>query len=133
MNAFQNLLEAGPCISVPITVINAPLFDEILKQYGNAAVESSNLSDRPQFDSMTGELTFRGELIREYAKRAKNVVAVLNALETACWPRCIGDPLPGGKNAERINNTVRSLNRGLMGIKFHAGGDGMSIRWKVQK
>ena len=77
-----------------------------------------------------GELMHEGELIRAYVKRATNCITVLAAFEELGWPPCIDDPLPGGKHSDRLNNTVRALNRRLRTIRFHAAGDGKSIRWK---
>jgi hypothetical protein len=110
----------------------AALRDEILKTQRQSSFDSAAPIGRPHFDASTGELTLRGEMVREYAKRAKNCFAVLSAFEESEWPPCIDDPLRDGKNAERLNNTVRSLNNGLRGIRFHAAGDGESIRWKSQ-
>jgi hypothetical protein len=121
----------GTCILVPITAANAALCDEILKLHRNAVVNSGTSADLPHFVAATGELTFRCELIREYTKRAENCLTVLTDFEESGWPPCILDPLPGGKNAERLNNTVRSLNNGIHSIRFHAGGDAKSIRWKT--
>jgi hypothetical protein len=122
---------AGTCISESITAAIAALCEELLKSQRHSFIDSAAPIERPHFDWTTGELTFRGELIREYVKRANNCRAVLAAFEESGWPLCIDDPLLGGKDADRLNNTVRSLNNGLRGIQFHAAGDGKSIRWKT--
>lgn len=89
-------------------------------------------SARPQFDAITRALTFRGEVVRTYTPRATNCLAVLQAFEEEGWPLRIDDPLKGGKDAARLNLAVRSLNRELRRIRFHAGGDGESFEWRVR-
>jgi hypothetical protein len=85
----------------------------------------------PTWDSESCRIIFRGEVVRSVAKRATNCICILTAFNECGWPYCIDDPLPGGKDADRLNQAVRTLNKGLHGIEFFAAGDGQSIGWKV--
>jgi hypothetical protein len=58
---------------------------------------------------------------------------VLDAFERQGWPERVADPLPaesGVDYAAWLRNTVKNLNRGLGGIKFHADGTKHGIRWE---
>lgn len=88
--------------------------------------------ERPNFDKETCELWFRGNLVCSFARRAKNCLAVLKAFQEVGWRARIDDPLPGGKDAERLGNTICTLNAKQNAIKFFAGGDGKSFCWKVK-
>lgn len=88
--------------------------------------------DKPHFDEDTGELSFRGQVLRSYCPRATNCLLVLKVFAEEGWPRRIDDPLPIGKNAQRISNTIRALNKQLRVIEFYAGGDGASFCWRVR-
>lgn len=88
--------------------------------------------DKPHFDEVTGELSFRGQVVRSYSPRGTNCLPVLIAFEEEGWPRRINDPLPVGKNAQRLSNTIRALNKKLRAIEFYAGGDGESFGWRVK-
>jgi hypothetical protein len=90
----------------------------------------SNYTNRPRWNSVKCELTFGLKRIRKVARRAHNCIAVLDAFEEHGWPYRIIDPLPDGKHAERLNNTIRTLNKGTCAITFQAGGDGASILWE---
>lgn len=88
--------------------------------------------DKPLFDEDTGELSFREHVLRSYCPRATNCLLVLKVFAEEGWPRRIDDPLPIGKNAQRISNTIRALNKKLRVIEFYAGGDRASFCWRVR-
>jgi hypothetical protein len=87
---------------------------------------------KPEWDKQSGHLVVSGRVVRKVARRAINCIAILDAFQECDWPLCIDDPLPCGKNAERLNNAVRTLNDSLSGIRFVAAGDGQSIGWRME-
>jgi hypothetical protein len=57
---------------------------------------------------------------------------VLDRFQSHRWPRVIdvSDLVPRGVNSKRwVGNTVKNLNRGLTGIRFHADGANHHISW----
>jgi hypothetical protein len=87
---------------------------------------------KPKWDRDSGELLLDGEVIRRVKslKKAKNIVAVLDAFEEEHWQRRIDDPLPGGRNQKRLHETVKRLNDGLEKIRFRADGSGEGFKWE---
>ncbi|MCI0334111.1 MAG: hypothetical protein L0228_12910, partial [Planctomycetes bacterium] len=77
-------------------------------------------------------LTFRGTVIRRYRGKsvARNIVRVLDTFEGAKWPPRIDDPLSGIPDSQRLRETVRTLNTGLLMIRFFADGDGKGVIWE---
>lgn len=88
--------------------------------------------EKPCWNRETLELTFVGAAIRRIGRpdKAKNVMTVLDAFQDCGWPSRIDDPLPGGRNQERLHRTIASLNHGLIGIKFSGDGSGEGFAWQ---
>lgn len=89
--------------------------------------------DRPVWNDDRLELMLRGQVVRRIRSRshARNVVRILDAFQDLDWPARIHDPLPGGADDERLRDTVKSLNRGLVGLKFRADGTGCGVVWEL--
>lgn len=87
----------------------------------------------PQWNRDTGELSLGGEVIKRIKNlgQATNITAVLDAFQEEGWLVRIDDPLPGGRNPERLKDTIRSLNENLSRIKFVGDGSGQGIRWEA--
>lgn len=80
------------------------------------------------------ELKLNGQTIRSVASRANasNVVAILEAFQSAGWPSKIDFPREFRGDVDRQGQIVKSLNRGLQSIKFERDGSGQGIRWRPQ-
>jgi len=113
-----------------VEVIAEKIRSQLLERVADLLADPS-AALRPRWNKDTGELRIGDNLVRELVKRAENCVAVLDAFEEEGWPASIDDPLSEGKNVQRLNNTVRSLNQNAVGIRFSAGGDGESVMWKI--
>lgn len=87
----------------------------------------------PVWDEKSGNLTFDGKAARHYEKRAYNCIAILDVFQLEGWPVRVDDPLPNGKNPERLSNTIKTLNTGLQTIEFFSGGDGQSTGWRKRE
>lgn len=89
-----------------------------------------SVREKPVWNKDTCVLTYRGKTIRRVRGRsvASNVPRILDAFEEDGWPERIDDPLPDGKNPQRLRETIRSLNEGLKDIRFFADGSGEGIR-----
>lgn len=88
----------------------------------------------PAYDSRTGRLSWRGTVVKELKRKAPNQRAILEAFEASGWRGPVDDPLGdggGAEAAERLRETVKSLNEGVPGgtIRFHADGRGGAVRW----
>jgi hypothetical protein len=104
----------------------------LLREYNEDVAESQDPVDRPVWDREQRQLCFNGTVVRTVAhpNAAKNIVSVLNAFEEAGWPPRIDDPLPGGRNSQRLHATIQSLNDGLTKIVFTADGTGKGYTWR---
>ncbi len=100
--------------------------DAIMGAVSHAAADPC----RPQFDELTGELWFRGELVREFRHSADCQRSILERFEAMRWFPVIPNPLPTGGNAgKRLNDAVRRLSRTCRPhLRFHTRGDGR-VRW----
>jgi hypothetical protein len=89
--------------------------------------------DKPEWVKGQGILRFRGEVVRRFRSGtvAKNCVKILDAFQEDGWPTRIDDPLDPHKHQQRLHETLRSLNKGLTEIGFHADGTGEGICWKA--
>lgn len=89
---------------------------------------------RPSWDRDALELKFGGEVVRRVsrANMAVNLIRLLDVFEEDGWPSRVDDPLPGSPDAVRLHKAVRSLNRGLTRIRFHADGTGEGVRWEFK-
>ena len=87
-------------------------------------------ADIPIWDRVQSELRFNGKVIRKVHRRAANLIRVLDAFQEQGWASRIDDPLPGGRDSQRLRETVRTLTDGEMPITFNSDGTGAGIEWK---
>jgi hypothetical protein len=87
---------------------------------------------QPNWNPTTGRLCWGNRTIRQYRRGsiAKNVTAILNVFEEEGWPEHVLDPMPGGKDSQRLHDTVRTLNKDLKVIRFRSCGDGTGVTWE---
>jgi hypothetical protein len=88
------------------------------------------MDDLPDWDASAGELSLGGEVIRHVSPQAKNVRKILNVFQEDHWKNHIDNPLPGGALSSTLRETVRTLNKGLSGIKFFCAGDAKGVQWQ---
>jgi hypothetical protein len=84
----------------------------------------------PHWDSDKSELSYGGIVLLKIKQPAKNIRAVLSAFEEQGWPSRTPDPMLGGKNPQRLNDTCRRLNVGQAGLHFSGDGTGTGICWE---
>ena len=130
MNQLKVQSVFSPLLSLSFTTADPQIDCRIYAAYPSAPNGIVLPSYQPHFDQATGRLSFGGQVIRTYSRRATNCFPVLRAFEELNWPPCIDDPLSGGKNSARLNNTVRTLKTNLRLIEFYAAGDGASFGWR---
>jgi hypothetical protein len=103
----------------------------------NGAIENDK---RPlpvlHWDSVTRQLWFGKDLIKQFKVPAKNQELVLAAFAEEGWPPCIDDPLPpqDGIDAKtRLHDTINRLNRSHkhQRIRFHGNGNGLAVHWAI--
>ena len=99
-------------------------------------VEISSTTIKPSWDNTPGVLTlkFDNQIARKVDAKAVNVIRVLDRFEGEQWPIGsyvfpLADPLAPSGDQQRLHETIKSLNRNLRFIKFHADGTGKGIRW----
>jgi hypothetical protein len=100
----------------------------LLREIG--VTESPAHAERPQWNPTTGELRFGGRVVRKVRilKRRSGPHLILDAFQHAGWPSRIDNPLGGAP--EDLHDMVRTLNRGLRRIRFHAQEGGGALVWK---
>jgi hypothetical protein len=83
---------------------------------------------RPVWDARAGTLRFEKTLLRTIRslKRAKNLVAILNAFESHAWVPRVPNPLGTG---QQVHDAVLALDRSQRKVVFHVEGDGEWISW----
>jgi len=91
-------------------------------------------TSRPVWNEETGDLTFRGMVVRHIEKlgQAKNIVRILNAFQEEDWPSRIDDPLDPDPGKQRLPSAIKSLNKRISVIRFHSDGCGEGICWSLQ-
>ncbi|HEX3655210.1 MAG TPA: hypothetical protein VHV55_05370 [Pirellulales bacterium] len=88
---------------------------------------------KPHWNRQSGKLLFNDRVVKTIRRLgiATNVVPVLDAFEELGWPERIDDPLPGGADSQRLQDTVKSLNSGLdQELHFRADGAGRGFVWE---
>gem|GEM_PF-4182438 len=90
--------------------------------------------DLPRWDPEDRCLYFRGTVVRKVSVSAKNVILLISAFEESMWDKRIDSPLPpSSSGAALLRDTIKSLNRGLVGLRFEADGTGEGITWRENK
>lgn len=115
-------------IGYGIGLLDSARHEWLLKELGEKA-NSTTPIDVPAWDHSTGKLFYRGKPVRSVRSlKRTNVVQVLDWFEQRGWPQSI--TVPKEWSQPTVNETVRSLNRGLKAIKFHARNGARSIYWE---
>ena len=96
---------------------------------------SVNGSAVPHWDSATGELCWRGRVVKTFGQPAQAQRDLIAAFQANGWPRCLPNPLSCGaarSKKHRLQNTVKNLNRSLhkKTICFEMDGTGQGVRWR---
>lgn len=90
----------------------------------------SSVEQRPSWNKKTFRLYYQGRLARNVrGEAARNVIQVLDAFEKQGWPDSIDNPLLSPGDNLALHQTIKSLNKGLKGIRFRANGLGTGIIW----
>lgn len=90
---------------------------------------------KPVWHAATGELYYKGSLIKKYGQNAIRQRSLLHAFEEQGWPPRIADPvhvLGGEDSPGRLRQTVGDLLRGLpkpLVITFECDGTGKGVKW----
>jgi hypothetical protein len=89
----------------------------------------------PEWDPVRRELRYQRQVIKRYRVPAQNQELVLTAFQESGWPECIDDPLPPVPDQdckERLQATIKSLNRNQLAraIRFHGNGNGQQVYWE---
>lgn len=89
----------------------------------------------PAWNAARRQLTYDGQTVKQFARKAVNQELVLSAFEEEGWPAQILSPLEPDSSQtvkRRLNETVRSLNHGQVHplIHFHGDGTGEGIVWR---
>ena len=92
----------------------------------------------PEWDPVRRQLRLSSRVLKEFRQPAPNQITVLDAFQTASWPRRIDDPLPpffGNDQTaakQRLHETIKNLNRALprRTIRFRGDGSGRGVLWE---
>lgn len=105
----------------------------LLREIGEYPEASTQVPEtpRPAWRQEVGELLFGKELIRRVRvmKTPSNVQRILDAFEAAGWPKSI--PNSFDLIQQDLHQALRSLNEGLLGIRFHSQQGAQAIYWKT--
>jgi hypothetical protein len=86
--------------------------------------------ETPDWNSVSNELRFRGELVRTVSTRAVDPRRILDAFQNDGWPVRIDSPIPGGTCSQKLRQAVFTLNKGLMVLRFFCDGSGEGVLWE---
>ena len=68
--------------------------------------------------------------LRPFIPKQGNVIALITEeFERLRWPAIVDDPVAKGNDSAKLNAAVKSLNKGLEHIRFHALPGGKRVRW----
>jgi hypothetical protein len=84
----------------------------------------------PEWDAASGELRYKGSVVRRLAATATNCRLLLDAFQEDGWPGRIDSPLSADKSSRSLRETVRNLNKALSLLKFYCDGTGEGIIWQ---
>lgn len=90
---------------------------------------------KPYWNGLRHELLFLGQVIKRFKVPSPNQEMVLRVFEEENWPLRIDDPLPAIADQlprQRLNDTIRSLNRNqkITALHFSGDGTGEGILWE---
>jgi hypothetical protein len=110
-----------------------------LSETCSAQAESPNgrggVPDLPLWDGQSGELHYRGRLIKRFRNAASNQRKILEEFQRQRWPEELADPLPadrGVNRKQRLHDTIKNLNRGQEAprLRFYGADAGHAVGWK---
>lgn len=96
----------------------------------------AGMSAKPQWDPTRRELSFGGQMIKQFHVPARNQELILSAFQQQDWPESIDDPLSGEIEIDpriRLNDAIYRLNNKQLAclIRFHVNGHGSSVHWSL--
>jgi hypothetical protein len=91
---------------------------------------------KPQWDPARRELSFGGQMVKQFHVPARNQELILSAFQRQDWPESIDDPLAGEIDIDpktRLNDAIYRLNNKQLAclIRFHVNGHGSSVHWSL--
>lgn len=118
-------------VALELGFLDDPTYRWLLREMGEAADEKATL-DRPHWQGSTGTLRWGRQVIRRIRvlKHPSNIQVILDAFQATGWSPRIKNPLSLGQ--QQLHQTLRSLNRELKGIRFHAQQGAKSIFWEKE-
>ena len=119
------ILELGPALNF----LTPPDYERLLRAVGEGERKPKK-SKLPVWDRDARTLRFEGAVIRTIRslKVAKHTVAILDTFEGHNWQPRVANPLR--ETGQMRHDALKSLNKGLKKISFHADGDGQQISWR---
>lgn len=135
-NELEEMLESSRLV---LGAIHDEIFSRVRHSDPSAAAShiaaATAQAPRPEWRPATGELWFgaiRAKKIQNLGP-AVNIVKILEHFQLENWPDRIDDPLPFERQLivakRRLHDAVKSLNTGIIGIRFLSDGTGRGIRW----
>lgn len=88
----------------------------------------------PRWERDTRTLWYGQQRVKRYPSPAANQIAVIAEFDILGWPKRIDDPLPVSYREapqRRLNETIKSLNRGQKVIRFRGDGTGQGVLWEA--
>jgi hypothetical protein len=119
------ILELGRALNF----LTPPDYERLLRAVGEGERKPKK-SKLPVWDREARTLRFEGAVIRTIRslKVAKHTVAILDTFEGHNWQPRVANPLR--ETGQMLHDALKSLNKGLKKISFHADGDGQQISWR---
>ena len=103
----------------------------LLREIGEPQQESPN-REVPVWNRTEGRLRWRNRIVRRVRimRQPSNIQRILDAFETAGWPASLDNPLPGRVDQLQLHQALKSLNHGLIRIRFRAQRGAAEIIWE---
>jgi hypothetical protein len=108
--------------------------EQVLTGCSPSAAPAAASPGKPYWCARARVLCFGGRLLKEFRREAPNQFLLLDSFQELGWPGRIDDPLPpvpGLLPQERLEQTVKSLNRSLLSPALHFGlaAGRRAVRW----
>jgi len=97
---------------------------------------TQEVSPIPVWETDRRVLSFGGQIVKHFKRRAVNQELILTAFQEEGWPTRILDPLsphPSHDVKRRLSDTIKFLNRCQRNelISFHGDGSGEGVIWRT--
>ncbi len=114
-----------------LSVLDDRKYNWLTREIGEEAAGAVQPLAPPSWNRELRELRLGGKIVRRvrFMKKRTHVELILAVFEEQGWPEIIDDPLPEGPLSERLRDAVKSLNQGLLDIRFDPIPSGEGIRW----